>query len=532
MVSNIHPLLLSDTLILVLKRLAVKDLEKAQIICHKWNDISSILYAERLEKDFNISHETVISLSAPKIAYYRLMKIMERGKNKQLNEYHLHLSYISSGILDESLVHLLDNNKDWFAAHLANRDDFYLEKTFRYACIIGNKNLVAYLVEQKHCIPKPIHLQFAVASGQLELVKYLWDEKECIPNANHKDLINKAIISGNFPVLQYVQSKINWTPDETDIAASVLGGGLGVIQFLHQEYKLSGSNITFYHVAHSRNLRLLKYVVEQMSWEPRIEQLAFKGMGLHTRVLCMVQSAYQTGLMEIIQYVESKYKPKLGIESIFEAALESGNLESLHHFLRKYQIKLSNLNQNSSQSYLAWAIKSGNLGMVKYLVDESKFIPTRKDLITYAIKAQSITIVEFLVDNYNYKITVSDLKSAISTKSLIMFDKLLEKSKFKDEIRLAQLCTAGTSEIAIHHLLSVHHFKIDENDFNLFMSIIQNTKDVAFGIRLFDYLTTAYDYQPTPEIIAIVEKMKLNYTSKETKSMDEELKEESRCSIS
>ena len=95
--------------------------------------------------------------------------------------------------------------------------------------LLGNMDLVKYLIDRKNIEPKHYHLKLAAASGNVELLKYLVLEQKLCP---HPDSFDFAAICGKLNIILYTIGKKYFQVDNLLLYLANQSQNQGLIKFL------------------------------------------------------------------------------------------------------------------------------------------------------------------------------------------------------------------------------------------------------------------------------------------------------------
>jgi hypothetical protein len=501
----LSPLFLNDTLQNILVRLSMDDFNNAKLVCRDWNNLASGLESKRgLLTDFRINESVVDSLQCRHShdrVYRRLVKIVNRGQNF-LKEYKLYRLYCVGGTINEDFLHLLDNNIPWFKHFFAGRDAFFLAEHLQYACIIGNITLVIYLIEQKDCKPDSTHVNLAATSGRLTLVKYLLKNQQCKAiRSGIEDIFFSALSSGRVKLVQYLIKKYHWEPSEEEFCISVSSGSYDLVKYLHETHGLQGERVTLFHIKCSKNLAIIKYMAEDLEWHPSDMHV---DSFLKTGADRFVDTAYEMGMLDVIDYVESRFPLQFLKDSIcFTNAMRSGSVAALKYLLKQYNAVPSTLKERADDQYmLAKGILSGNLDMVLYLVNECGIKPTRGDLLQCAIESGNVSVVLYLIRTHGYEITPELCQSAFNNGNLELVTLLLSKCNQPDKFHfINSLCKNEQYLMMIYHLLDTGIIIADESMLESVFSAYIEDEDKEQLHSFYTYLIQTHHLVPTEEMV-------------------------------
>lgn len=498
--------------------LPLSDMQSAHLVSKDWHKaISPFLVKAQLRSQFHIPDATIFSLQSPGIVSRRLQKIFMRGKIEFLNEKILYRLYCASGSVDDDFVHLLDNDKQWFAQYFANRDIFFLQCMLSYACIMGHLDLVQFLIEKNGCQFNPLCFRYALASGELALVRYVQKKKKMIElHVNKKELwrelFHDALKSGNIELVQYMMSKNNWVPAPSECVSAVKSGRLELVKFLHEKHLFSTVYVRSDDLIHARNLALIQYMVEQVKWAPKSNE---KNVAL---------AAYETGVLNIVKYIDKKFperEEKIILPLIYAA--KSGNLETFLYCLDKFNIKPAEFMQtikiHEAREVLKNAVLSGNVDLVKFIsevcgckfpsnaIDERGLISRSEDLLKTATRSNNVNMVLYLINEYEYKITGYVFNDVLSWgKNLALISMLADRYQINPKIIIGH---PYNTPFIIHHLIEKHYFHADETILrHAFVkyrrsSITQKDKFLPF----IKYLMNVKHIKPTEEMLELMREL-------------------------
>jgi len=495
MYSSSNPGMLSDIL--------QHTLFHAKPVRKKWEQEANILITKQaLFAEFHVDEEVIASLKSPDLVYSRLCRIFKRGKVKFFKEYQLYQLYCAGCSINLDFIHLLDNDEKWFDDYFSCRHPFLLESSLLYANIIGNLDLVKYLVEKMDCKPKAIHVNAAAASGELALVKYLIEDKECDVSRKdfYEDIFYNAIHSGKVEVLKYVAEKYNWQPPRGAIKTAVSSGRVEMVKYLHETYRLEVKKISFFDIQYSRNLLVIKYLLETAGWKPK----SFRFGSCTPEEI--TATAYSMGMIEVVKYIEEKFPfPRAAMcEPILRSAIRSGDMDTINHLLSNENItpqKFKELIGAEDQLFLELAFKSGNLDVAKFLLEECCLIPTKYELFGCAARSGSIELVCYLIEKYNYEITDYIFQNACLAINLELVSFLFHKIHNIDSSLLSHLFTFENRFMVAYHLMIKENHQPDEDMLNAAFIYYCTFKSSELMASFIQELISVYHLKPTEKMI-------------------------------
>lgn len=443
------------------------------------------------------------SLKSIAIVNQRLHKILERGQVSYLNEHQLYQLYCAGDYINENFFHLLDNDVIWFKQYFSHADAFLLASSLKHACISGNIELVKYLVEKKGAQLNSNLVNLAVAAGNLDLVKYLIETKKCdVEREKGINVFYYANISGNVDVLKYLITQYDYLPDQLNIydhrlslETAVCSGSLDMVKFLHETFHLS-DDISIFAIEHSRNLNLIKYVVETLKWSPK----GTYDSGNNE----LTEAAYAMGMLDVVKYVEEKF-PCESLNSIaLKNAIKSGNSDTFIHLLQKLNITTDFKNRIINANHYLWeAVESGNLDIVKFLVEKCGLEPTAYYLMERAVESQSIKMINYLKE-HKHTITSNLFEKFCYNKNLeliSMFYDQLAKSPW-----LNTFCMYEDTLLIVYDLITKKGYQPDQSMLDSAFFCYEFSRDNTMARAFIQYLSEVHHIKPSPSNIETLKK--------------------------
>uniref|UniRef100_A0A1X7TYH0 Uncharacterized protein n=1 Tax=Amphimedon queenslandica TaxID=400682 RepID=A0A1X7TYH0_AMPQE len=289
----------------------------------------------------------------------------------------------------------------------------------------------------------PIH--YACGSGVIQLVTFLIDVMKCDVTTKHKNhltCVTRACFSGNLDLIKLLIKQYNLNPRifgrSSSPEAAVGFGHFHILEWLRQEYHINVSSfknvflsVTYqlklqmdqqFFIYHSGNKDLIKFLVESHGLDPESQD--------KDGVTCLHIIAKQ-GDKEIYEYLVPRVrnnptpKDKAGRSPLHyagrhyemsvylvqsfnihpedkdsngftgvHAACRGGNIQLVSHYLSNLKCD-KNVLTNSSKGLLYFACRSGNLELVRILIDKFDLVPVQGD-IDGARSVNAESIVKFL----------------------------------------------------------------------------------------------------------------------------------------
>lgn len=282
-----------------------------------------------------------------------------------------------------------------------------VKSTLLQATFSGNPDCVAYVYEQLRPFIlegfKNIHragyLRYAALEcGKLEIVKF-WEEKGIRPQEND---ILFASASGSMELLSTLRDKAE-AIDYKKKGTSWDVGGVGYVMM----------------AARSGNLDAVKYFVEKGAPVQAAPDERCADVHMSDLSLSPILMAALSGSLECVKYLEEKGAPHIGLKEglgLLEAAASSGNLELVKYLAKKEETK-------ERMSYaLCLAAYRGYTDIVKYLVEECSVdvntpgiartvirssmnwyydtrVESERDTpLSFAAKSGDLSLVKYLID--------------------------------------------------------------------------------------------------------------------------------------
>jgi hypothetical protein len=510
-----YELLLPEIIDKFFLHLTTKDLQKTRLVDKKWLQLSSKAFPRQgLLFDFNIPEKTVFSLQSVDLVYDRLLKIFKKGRDPVHCEHTLYKLYCASGSINQDFIHLLDNCEHWFSNYFYEADSFFLQYQLGHACMIGNLPLVKFLVENKACTLKPLFASFAAASGELALVEYILNSKCEVITEGYSNILRQAILSGEIGVLNYITQQCNLKPTSKNFISAIHSQSLEMVKHFHKTYNCTENDIPVdmtIMVPHnitlhlSKNVEIMKYLVEQMEWIPTGNQQNI------SPATWLNLNAYLTGMIEYVKYVERKFPYELENNFKLFMCFAVNDVGIFTHLLTKSNIAPENLSEhidnNSSQDLLKNALLSGNTTMCKFLIETCKIQPKDENLHLDAAESGNLEMLKYLIEEYDYKIITRVLESAGYSTNLELISFLFTYC-INNALDPAHLMTSNDENIAsiiIHHFVKDKLVKPYDQMLEYVFSLYQKQKstDTTGLIKCFIQYLISHNLKPTQDMINI-----------------------------
>lgn len=167
-------------------------------------------------------------------------------------------------------------------------------------------------------------------------------------------------------------------------------------------------NLKKRHCVYTRALRLMPisnliYILDSITPAEKYE--FFITLNIH-HLMDIVNYAFTVNDSETLTPVKIKEyisKDKIPVYQLINIALLMGDMELSLYLIKLPDFKIgSNINLFHDRQLLISALLSGNLSVVKLILDHSQLVPN-DECLSAAIDSGSLELVEYLFDNFNYK---------------------------------------------------------------------------------------------------------------------------------
>lgn len=271
----------------------------------------------------------------------------------------------------ENLKDIIKNNHYMqFANLLKDASTSEIENIFRRVVEFGNLNFLKYLIEKEKFPPTTSLIRHASYYGHLHIIKYLVEEKNTeIPT--NSDYV--AATENHFDVVKYLIEH-GAEISESTIVIVAQKGNMEMVRYLIGKGAKINENAVEMAVL-NKHYDIVEYLIE-------------KGARISYPTEKLIIKSGNMDLLKLIIKKLAQQNTDLTDDAV-EIAAESGNLEIVKYLIDEKQSLISN-------SVLSYAIKSNNIKMVKYFIEEKNFKPSAND-VTLASMRGNMEIIKYLV---------------------------------------------------------------------------------------------------------------------------------------
>lgn len=496
--ENPSPFTIEELLKIVLVVTDEADLKNTTLVSKLWYVVSlQMLPIKRLTSRFHIHEAIVKELKSPALVYERLSKIVQRSKVRIFNEHTLYRLYCNNRAIHAPFIHFLDNNITWFEQYFSKKDTFFLECIFKYACMIGNDELVQFFIKNKGLKPLQNHVNLAASSGQLPLVKYLLeDQPYALMETPKTSIFYETLISGSVELFHYIKERFKWQPKSQDFNTAVMSGSYELVKQLHEEYAFEASDVTLLAIEYSRNLNIFFYLVSILNWTPQV-----KG------VIALAETVYSMGIPAIIQYAQRQFSFDITKLKLINNAIDSQNFSTFIDLCNTLNITKDNVYAfiENGQLTMLKALNSGNLDIVKHLKESYGLAFESRQCLTYATESGNPDLLDYVLNTNQFKISTKEISIACQFGSLEFLSTLYKNGHEFLPADMGCHCFTEDNLMRLYHLLENEHYKAcDVLLFNVIMSYKQYNDDKNIFYHFVEYLIGTHTVQPTAETIMAV----------------------------
>ncbi len=222
-----------------------------------------------------------------------------------------------------------------------------------YACDSGNLELVKYCIEQHNLQPSKKALDCSAISGNLELVQYLIQNFALLPSSH---TLNLAMLSGNLENVDFFRNNYQLEYDVNTLDSAIVSGNCELLISLPNE--LNSHRTDFILPPKTMSLKLVQHLIQHKGFVPTQETLDKALTGVHH------------DLVELLLTTTFKHIPNFLID--FSHVCISGNID----YVKKI---IQDQNQDPDLDWLLCAILSGNVLLVKFLIETYSLDPRKID---------------------------------------------------------------------------------------------------------------------------------------------------------
>ncbi|XP_028133816.2 delta-latroinsectotoxin-Lt1a-like [Diabrotica virgifera virgifera] len=360
-------------------------------------------------------------------------------------------------------------------------------------------------------------LHLASEKGYMDVIRYLVEKRWAginILNANEESPMMVAANKGYFDVVKYFFDREGTNINQKNIYGecllhlACLSGNVDFVDYIIPVYNVTYNRTSYedaslHYAALSGNLDLVKYIIDK-GVNPNTEN-----RGFYTPL------TYATWYnhMNIVKYLETKkteYMTPRATGNILKAATLSGDLEMVKYSFNRYgfdeyafalaadygflDIVKFYVQKNSSLQFyynslpiLHRASKSGNLELVKYLIEEKnvainrEFSLLRLTPLSLAILSGNLDLVKYFTEEKNvtilnpYRYTLSSLSLAVASGNLEMVKYFFEEKKVSAEFSHGCSIEKEIKNLGTYHSISSY----TDSSINVFAGFFNN----GFGMQ-------------------------------------------------
>lgn len=283
--------------------------------------------------------------------------------------------------------------------------------------------LVTYLFGVKKINPV-LTLKLAAKYGNTYITKNMIENGLAVPNYNTLVL---ASGSGNVHLVKYLCEEKNIEPEMIAVKNS---GSLAVISYFLDTLQVPLYNGVFQTICEKGDLKSVMFFLE--------EKLIVPGFDI-------VTISVRSGSLELLRYLFDKgFK---GSNYNLEEAAKYGRLEAFKYLSLERNIQ-------SSEGILGLACSSGNVSMIRYMIEDLSYLPTSA-CIEAVVASGSLDGFLYLVNLPHVTISSNSLVLACYGGNVVIFNYLIEKFDLKPDITcLNEALRRGHRQIVlfIHNL--------------------------------------------------------------------------------
>ncbi|MBX9586427.1 MAG: ankyrin repeat domain-containing protein [Gammaproteobacteria bacterium] len=250
------------------------------------------------------------------------------------------------------------------------------------ACKAGNFHFVQFMVQKYSCKLYSKHLKNACISGNLALVAFCAEKHKIEPSEKS---LSKAAGSGNVSLVKYLIRGFKLQPDDHTLECAILSGNHETVEYLDINYKLNYSaqalsfaikrgetelitrlpgqltteDIEYYLCENTISLKLIQYLIEKKNFIPTEETLHL--------ALISTRGDLIEFLINTLSRQNTDFKPDFSLCAL------SGDITFVNKIIKEK-------NQVPDLQWLLAAILSGNVLLVKYLIETHSLDPQKINL--------------------------------------------------------------------------------------------------------------------------------------------------------
>ncbi len=384
---------------------------------------------------------------------HHLKHLARTDKNGDNRDFHQ--AFIFTQNPELWVLQLLNENFDSAKISFPEHEEL-LPTMLNVAAFVGNMKAVKYLMDIKKIQHDAYTLHLAIMSGNLEMVDYLVDKKKCQFD------IDELKVALNYGQIEIVRKYIGTIPlgsghFDAVIEKAMLSGNVEMVKLIYQHFKKDNPEIRFVptQAIHSGSRELVKYLVEELKlklppqsleWalhsgsQPLVEYIVSKQKP-ENLTSQMVDRLMRSGSLPLVNYCLNKF-PSETTQNQVSLAIETGNLQIVRSLLdpMKY-LGLRIIKSFLNDGALSIAVKSGNLDLVKYFIEELK-LPFEKteSLIADAASSGNINLVNYMIDKTGVTPGDETLQKAVRSRNVNLVKYLVEVKNIpctRDHLKLA-----------------------------------------------------------------------------------------------
>uniref|UniRef100_A0A6P7GM07 Uncharacterized protein LOC114338408 n=1 Tax=Diabrotica virgifera virgifera TaxID=50390 RepID=A0A6P7GM07_DIAVI len=278
----------------------------------------------------------------------------------------------------------------------------------------------------------PVHMMY-VTDYDIKFLKYLKEKGAnlCISNNQKQTLVHKAVKSGGLKVLQYLVEDCKLDVNVSDVDGNLpahRAAELGYVETL-KYLKDKGANLsisnnqnqTLVHKAvESGGLKVLRYLVEDCKLDVNVSDVD-GNLPAH--------KAAELGYVETLKYLKGK-GANLSIsnnqkQTLVYKATQSGDLEVLKYLVEdcKMDVNVSDVNGNLP---VHMAVEFSDVEILKYLKEKGANLSVSNNqkhtLVHKAAQSGYLEVLQYLVEDCKMDVNVSDVDGNLPVHMVYMGD--------------------------------------------------------------------------------------------------------------
>ncbi len=344
-------------------------------------------WREKLLEDFHIPLEISDTFLFPHLVHERLTTLANHPSDDELNLFRkIRYAFSAPGYDPFSMPWLFypftADSHDRFIRQLNEDGQIFQAYYLDMGCRVGNLAFVQFMVRKYGFKLNSERLKYACKSGNIALVKLFTEKYNITPSQN---ALTHAAMSGNVSLVEYLTIKFKFQPNNDTLDDALLSGNLEAVDYLRDNYQLgpgvnaldfaiTGGNtelvmslpanlntehLDFTLSEKTMSLKLVEHLIEKRNFKPTQKTLDKALAGVHHDLIEF--------LITTLLNQQPEFKPD------FSHCALSGKI----NFVKRI---IDEKNQTPELSWLLCAIFSGNVLLVKYLIETYSLDPKKIDL--------------------------------------------------------------------------------------------------------------------------------------------------------